>query len=62
MTELFVPSHGQRIPMPDNQPDWPLEGQPVHPIDPYQHRLVLDGDLVLKPADTDVAPSGKGGK
>jgi hypothetical protein len=61
MTNLFVPSAGQRIPMPGNVPDWPLEGQPVNLIDLYQQRLVRDGDLVPKPADAE-KPAGKGGK
>ena len=55
MTKIFVPSNGQRIPMPGNAPDWPLDGQPVNTIDAYQARLVRDGDLTEKPA-------GKGGK
>lgn len=46
---LYVPAHGQRIIMPANQPDWPLDGKPVDPIDAYQVRMVRDGDLVLKP-------------
>jgi hypothetical protein len=46
---LYVPARGQRIPMPGNQADWPQDGQPVNPIDAYQARLVLDGDLVVKP-------------
>lgn len=58
---LYVPSKGQRIPMPGNQPDWPLDGQAVNPIDAYQARLVRDGDLVPKP-DEPVKPAARGGK
>ena len=61
MTKIFVPSNGQRIPMPGNAPDWPLDGQPVNTIDAYQARLVRDGDLIEKPADAE-KPAGKGGK
>lgn len=56
MTDIYVPSHGQRIVMPGIQPDWPLEGRAVNRADPYQRRLVMDGDLVLKPV------AGAGGK
>ena len=62
MTKIYVPSTGQRIPMPGRMPDWPLEGQPVNPLDAYQARLVRDGDLIEKPAEPDLAPRGKGGK
>jgi hypothetical protein len=60
---LYVPSHGQRIVMPRQQPDWPLTGQAVDPLNPYHRRMVADGDLVLLPADD--APATKpatGGK
>lgn len=49
MKDIYIPSRGQRIPMPGNQPDWPLEGQPIDPLDRYQRRLVRDKDLILKP-------------
>jgi hypothetical protein len=44
----YVPARGQRIPMPGNQPDWPLDGRPVDPLNLYELRMVRDGDLVLK--------------
>lgn len=47
--KIYVPSHGQRLVMPGVQPDWPVEGQPINPLDRYQHRMVLDGDLVEAP-------------
>lgn len=61
MDEIYVPARGQRIPMPGNQPDWPLDGRPINPIDPYQRRLVLDGDLIVK-TDDPAKPAAKGGK
>ncbi|MDB5582830.1 MAG: hypothetical protein JWR80_8006 [Bradyrhizobium sp.] len=58
----YVPARGQRIPMPDRRPDWPLDGQPVDVIDAYQVRLVRDGDLILKPDVPAAKPGGNGGK
>ncbi|MFM2279659.1 MAG: hypothetical protein RLZZ444_1890 [Pseudomonadota bacterium] len=46
MSKLYVPSAGQRIIMPGNQPDWPAEGQAINPRDSYHRMLVRDGDLV----------------
>lgn len=49
MSDIYVPAKGKRIVMPGNRADWPEEGQPIDPIDPYQRRMLLDGDLILKP-------------
>jgi hypothetical protein len=61
MTEIYVPAPGKRIVMPGSQADWPEEGQAINPIDPYQARLVKDGDLVLKQAEAE-KPAAKGAK
>jgi hypothetical protein len=58
--QIYVPSSGQRIVMPGNKPDWPQDGQAVEILNPYQRRLVIDGDLVLKPDDPPV--QGKASK
>lgn len=58
MTKIYVPADGKRIVMPGNQPDWPIDGQPINPVDLHQVRMVRDGDLVVK---TDTAKhAGKG--
>ena len=54
MTKIYVPADGKRVVMPGNQPDWPIDGQPINPVDLHQVRMVRDGDLVEK------KPSGKG--
>jgi hypothetical protein len=58
---LYVPARGQRIPMPGNQPDWPLDGQPINPIDLYHRRLVKDGDLIIKSGKAKKS-AGEGGE
>lgn len=52
----YVPARGQRIPMPGSQPDWPLDGRPVNPLETYELRMVWDGDLILKPETAPAAP------
>ncbi|MDI7924595.1 hypothetical protein [Ferirhizobium litorale] len=59
---LYRPREGQRIRMPNGQPDWPADGRPVNFASPYEARLVKDGDLVKvqsKPAPK--VPAGKTG-
>ncbi|NTF87498.1 DUF2635 domain-containing protein [Agrobacterium rhizogenes] len=50
MSAIYVPAPGKRIPMPSGQSDWPADGRPINELSPYERRLVLDGDLILKPA------------
>ena len=46
MADKYVPRDGARIPMPGAQPDWPAGGRAVNFANPYESRLVRDGDLV----------------
>ena len=46
MADKYVPRDGARIPMPGAQPDWPADGRAVNFANPYEARLVRDGDLV----------------
>ena len=59
MSDLYVPASGKPIPMPGNQPAWPVDGQAINPVDPMHHRMVLDGDLVIKPAEPAEKTKGK---
>ncbi|RAX42404.1 hypothetical protein [Rhizobium tropici] len=52
--DIYVPRDGARLPVP-----WPEDGRPVDPLNNFERRLVLEGDLVLKPA-TPAAGTKKG--
>jgi hypothetical protein len=56
--KIYVPAPGKRIPLPFSQSDWPDDGRPVNELSLYERRLVLDGDLILKP-ETPAAPAKK---
>ncbi len=43
--DIYVPRDGARLPVP-----WPEEGRAVNPLNNFEQRLILEGDLVLKPA------------
>ncbi|HXV31861.1 MAG TPA: hypothetical protein VD840_16165 [Sinorhizobium sp.] len=60
MTDLYRPRQGLRIAMPAGQPDWPQSGRPVNFANPYESRLVKDGDL--EKIETPAAPASTGGK
>ena len=58
--KIYVPARpGQRIAMPGNQPDWPVDGQPINELDALHRRMVRDGDLVEK---REIQPETQGGK
>ncbi|WP_438752060.1 hypothetical protein [Pararhizobium sp. O133] len=46
MSDLYRPKKGLHVPMPHGQPDWPDEGRRVNFANPYEARLVRDGDIV----------------
>ncbi|MDK4712994.1 hypothetical protein [Rhizobium sp. CNPSo 4039] len=52
--DIYVPRDGARLPVP-----WPEEGRAVNPLNNFEQRLILEGDLVLKPA-TQPASQKKG--
>ncbi|WP_176083122.1 hypothetical protein [Martelella sp. HB161492] len=60
MADLYVPRDGMRIPMPYRQPDWPQAGRAVNFANPYESRLVKDGDLVKATVKTAKASTSKG--
>ncbi len=43
--DIYVPRAGAQLPVP-----WPEDGRSVNPLNNFERRLVLEGDLVLKPA------------
>lgn len=56
MSKLYRPAPGRRVALPLGNTDWPQDGLPVDLSNPYQARLVKDGDLVPV---TDDPPAGK---
>ncbi|MFD1328292.1 hypothetical protein [Mycoplana ramosa] len=52
MSTLYRPAPGRRVAVPFSNSDWPADGLPVDFSNPYQARLVKDGDLELVPDDT----------
>jgi hypothetical protein len=61
MTDLYKPRDGLRIPMPGNQPDWPVDGRSVNLASSYEARLVKDGDLI-KIEDQQPEATGSSGR
>ncbi|MBP2560847.1 hypothetical protein J2857_003616 [Neorhizobium galegae] len=55
MTKNYVPAPGRKIPG-----GWPEDGRPIDDANPFERRLVLDGDLVEARETEDSA--GKGGR
>ncbi len=56
MGKTYVPAPKRTIPG-----GWPEDGRPIDEANPFERRLVLDGDLVeVKPEAEDNA--GKGGR
>ncbi|QRM55145.1 hypothetical protein [Sinorhizobium sp. BG8] len=57
MPNLYRPAPGRRVPMSPGNSDWPSDGLPVDFSNPYQARLVKDGDLV--PVTDDAAAAAE---